>query len=76
LQKTHREVENTLLNKFAFTRATTRGVDHRWVQLALPDLPPIFTKFSHAREDIGDNLWKKIAIQLRVQAPYLNGMID
>jgi hypothetical protein len=72
----NREVEHTLLNKFAFTPATTRGIDHRWVQLALPDLPPIFTKFSHTREDIGPHLWKIIAGQLRVQSNYLNGMID
>ncbi len=76
MPRDNREVENTLLNKFAFTRATTRSVDHRWLQLALPGLPPIITKFSHTREDIGDRLWQKIAAQLRVRPHYLNGMID
>lgn len=76
MSRDNREVENTLLNKFAFTRASTRAGDHRWLQLELPELPPIVTKFSHTREDIGDSLWKKIAGQLRVQANYLTGMIN
>lgn len=75
MARDNREVEATLLRKFAFTRAN-KGVDHRWLQLALPDLPAILTKFSHTREDIGDVLWKKIANQLRVHSSYLNGMID
>ena len=76
MARDNREVEKTLLNKFAFTRAAAKGVDHRWLQLALPGLTPIFTKFSHTREDIGEVLWRKIALQLRVQSNYLNGMID
>jgi hypothetical protein len=72
----NREIENTLLNKFAFTPAPTRGKDHRWLELTLPGLPAIFTKFSHTREDIGDPLWRKIAMQLRVRPQYLTGMID
>ena len=71
----NREVEKTLLNKFAFS-AVPEKADHRWFRLKLPDLPPILTMFSHTREDIGDTLWKKIATQLRVQSNYLNGMID
>jgi hypothetical protein len=76
MARDNREVETTLLNKFAFSRASTKGVDHRWVQLVLPGLPAILTKFSHTREDIGETLWKKIAVQLRVQSHYLSGMID
>lgn len=72
----NREVEKTLLSKFAFTRAASKSVDHRWLQLALPGLPIILTKFSHTREDIGDGLWKKIASQVHVQANYLSGMVD
>ncbi len=75
MARDNREVENTLLNKFAFTRAD-KSVDHRWVRLVLPGLPAILTKFSHTREDIGERLWKKIAVQLRVQSSYLSGMID
>lgn len=75
MARDNREVENTLLGKFAFTPAD-KSVDHRWVKLVLPDLPPILTKFSHTREDIGENLLKKIATQLRVRSNYLNGMID
>ncbi|MGZ5437186.1 MAG: hypothetical protein ACXWID_18410 [Pyrinomonadaceae bacterium] len=70
----NREVENTLLNKFAFV-AAKKARDHRWLELTLPDLPAILTKFSHTREDISDALWSKIARQLRVNANYLSGMI-
>lgn len=76
MARDNREVEKTLLIKFAFTRALSRSVDHRWLRLALPGLPPVITKFSHTREDIGLNLWKKIATQLRVPSNYLNAMID
>lgn len=75
MARDNREVEATLLTKFAFSRAD-KGVDHRWLQLALPGLPPILTKFSHTKEDIGDVLWKKIASQLRVPSNYLTGMVD
>lgn len=75
MARDNREVEKTLLNKFAFTSVPEK-VDHRWLRLKLPDLPPILTMFSHTREDIGDVLWKRIAKQLRVQSRYLSGMID
>src|SRR6266508_2918691 len=75
MARDNREVENTLLNKFAF-ESTKRHSDHRWLRLALPDLPAILTKFSNTREDIGDTLWKMIARQLRVPSNYLNGMVD
>lgn len=70
----NRDVERTLLGKFAFVAAP--GTDHRWFQLKLPGLPPIITKFSHTKEDIRDPLWQKIAQQLRVRPQYLTGMID
>jgi hypothetical protein len=76
MARDNRKVENSLLNKFAFSRAANKGVDHRWLLLELPGLPPIITKFSHTREDIGTQLWQKIAAQLRVQSSYLNRMID
>lgn len=76
MARDNREVERTLLSKFAFTSATAKGVDHRWLELGLPDLPPIYTKFSHTREDIGKTLWTIIAKQLHVTANYLSGMID
>jgi hypothetical protein len=76
MPRDNREVESTLLNKFVFTPARTRGNDHRWFELTLPGLPTIATKFSHTREDIGDPLWRKIAMQLRVRPQYLTGMIS
>lgn len=72
----NRDVEDTLPNKFQFVRSATRSDNHRWLELALPGLPIIATYFSHAREDIGDRLWGKIARQLRVRKKYLNEMID
>lgn len=70
----NREVEATLQSKFAFTPSKP-GADHRWFALKLPGLPPIATKFSHAKQDIGDNLWRIIARQLWVTSSYLTGMI-
>jgi hypothetical protein len=71
----NREVEATLQSKFAFA-SFKKGGDHRWFELKLPGLPPIATKFSHAKQDIGDAIWKMIARQLRVPSNYLTGMID
>lgn len=76
MPRDNREVENILLTKFRFSRAERRGDDHRWVLLKVPDLPPILTKFSHTREDIGEQIWGLIAKQLKVRTPYLNGMVD
>jgi len=76
MPRDNREVERTLIRKFRFTRADRRADDHRWLQLKLNDLPLIFTKFSHTREDITDRIWGLIAQQLKVRAPYLNGMVD
>jgi hypothetical protein len=63
----NREVEDTLRDKFGFVDASTREDGHRWVELKLPDLPVIATKFSHTREEIRDKLWGIIAKQLRVR---------
>jgi hypothetical protein len=76
MPRDNREVENKLLNKFAFAPARTRGDDHRWLELTLPGLPAIVTRFSHTREDIGDPLWRRIAMQLRVRPQYLTGMVS
>jgi hypothetical protein len=76
MPRRNRDVEATLLNKFHFERSPTRSDDHRWLQLKLPDLPPIITHFSHGRQEIGDVLWSLIAKQLRVRKKFLNEMID
>ena len=72
----NRDVEETLLHKFQFLRSKTHSDDHRWLELKLPDLPVVTTHFSHARQEIGDTLWKLIARQLRVNKSFLNEMID
>ena len=76
MPRDNRDVERTLIRKFNFARADRRADDHRWVQLKLDDLPTIFTKFSHTREDISERIWGRIALQLKVRTPYLNGMVD
>ncbi len=76
MPRDNREVERTLINRFRFERADRKADDQRWLQLKLENLPAIFTKFSHTREDISDAIWGKIALQLKVRTPYLNGMID
>jgi hypothetical protein len=76
MPRDNREVERTLIRKFNFTRADRRADDHRWLQLKVGNLPTIFTKLSHTREDISERIWGLIAQQLKVRTPYLNGMVD
>jgi hypothetical protein len=71
-----RDIENLLQQKFGFSPAKQRSSDHRWYELRLPDLPPILTKVSHTKKEIGPVLEGKIARQLRVHKPYFEGMMD
>ena len=70
-----KEVEGKLRDKFAFNPAKGHSSDHRWFELRLPGLPPIITKVSHSRKEIGPNLEGMIARQLKVRIPYFRGMI-
>ena len=72
----NRKVEKCLLTKFQFIQASNREAGHRWIELSLPGLPVIATKFSHTHEDIRDVLWGRIARQLRVRKAYLKEMIN
>jgi|ERR1700733_940843 hypothetical protein len=74
-QRSNRDIENKLVTKFQFS-PSQRAADHRWYELTLPDLPKIATCFSHGKQSIGPDLWKRIAHQLRVRPRYLDGMID
>lgn len=76
MSRDNREIERILLTKFEFAECENRADDHRWVELKLPGIPTIRTFFSHAKQSIGDDLWKKIAAQLKVRSPYLDGMVD
>ena len=76
MSRRNRDVESSLLTKFQFSSCDSRGDDHRWVELKLEGLPAIRTCFSHAKENIGPVLWKKIAGQVRVRSQYLDEMID
>ena len=75
MPRRNRDVEDSLLTKFHFSRCDTMGDDHRWVVLKLAGLPPIHTCFSHTKETIGPVLWKKIAGQLKVRGHYLDEMV-
>ena len=70
------DLEAILQRKFGFKVAKDHSPDHRWYELRLPDLPPIRTKVSHSRGDIGSVIEGKIARQLRVRAPYFRGMVS
>ena len=76
MSRRNRDVEDSLLTKFQFSKCDALGDDHRWVELKLEGLPAIRTCFSHAKETIGPVLWKKIAGQLKVRSRYLDEMID
>lgn len=76
MPRDNRAAENTLITKFEFTECRGRADDHRWIELKLPGLPVVRTHFSHTKESIGSTLWGKIAAQLKVHSPYLDGMID
>ena len=71
-----KEVERKLRDKFAFSPAEGHSLDHRWFELQLLGLPVILTKVSHSRKEIGTNLERMIARQLRVRTRYFRGMIN
>ena len=50
--------------------------DHRWFKLEIEGLPPIRTKLSHNRKDIGDNLEGRIYKQLRVRKSFFHELMD
>src|SRR5713101_5136753 len=70
-----RDIEKALTTKFGFTPASSRSSDHRCYELTLPGLPPIHTKLSHSKADIGPNLEGKIARQMRVRKPFFDSMM-
>jgi len=71
-----REIEDLLKSKFGFSPAKSRSKDHRSYQRLLAGLPPIITKVSHSKKDIGPKLLSKIARQLRVHGPFFDGMFN
>jgi len=71
-----KEVEGKLRDKFGFSPAKGHSLDHHWFELQLSGLPPILTKVSHSRREIGPKLEGMIARQLRVRTPYFRGMVD
>jgi len=71
-----REIEDILKSKFHFVPAKAHSKDHRYYQFNLDGLPPIITKVSHNKKEIGKNLLSKIARQLRVKGPFFYEMFS
>lgn len=70
-----RDVADQLQNKFGFSEASGHGVDHRWFELNLPNLPTILTKVSHGRHEIDVRLETQMARQLHVRRPFFVEMM-
>jgi hypothetical protein len=70
-----KKLEQLLRSKFGFLPAKSRSKDHRCYELSLDGLPPIHTKVSHSKKDIGSNLLAKIARQMRVHKPFFDEMM-
>jgi hypothetical protein len=71
-----RELERLLTGKFAFRLAKSRSKDHRYYVLQLEGLPPIRTKVSHSKKQIGATLEAKIARQMRVAKRFWDLMMN
>jgi hypothetical protein len=70
-----RDFEALLQTKFGFVPAD-KAADHRWYELKLADLPPIFTKASHGKQEIRSQLENLIAKQLHVRVAFFRGMMN
>jgi hypothetical protein len=70
-----REIERLLQTKFGFAPAPHRSDDHRCFVLQLDNFPPIYTKVSHSKREIGPKLEAKIARQMRVRHPFFELMM-
>jgi hypothetical protein len=64
------KLQKLLTAKFGFVQAKSRSDDHRYFELCLVGLPPIRTKVSHSKTEIGSALEAKIARQLRVHKKF------
>jgi len=65
MARSPRDIRSLLQTKFGFSPPSTpgRSPDHHWLELRLPDLPPIRTKVSHSKKDVGKVLEGKISRQ-------------
>jgi len=70
-----REIADKLRNKFDFKADESKGDDHWYYILKIEGVPPIRTKFSHNKKEIGSKLEGMICRQLRIKKPFLDGMI-
>jgi hypothetical protein len=67
------EIEKMLLNKL---HMYFEDRDHRWFRLDLDQLPPIRTKLSSHKEDIGSEIENRICKQLRIRKILFHELMD
>ena len=71
-----RDVRKQLTAKFEFGPALGKATDHEYLQLTVPGVPKVVTKFSHGKAEIRDDILGLMARQLRVTGPQFSEMID
>lgn len=67
------EIEGMLKTKL---KMYDEDADHKWFRLDFEGLPPIRTKLSRHKKDIGDKLEGRISKQLRVRRPFFHKLMD
>lgn len=67
------EVGRMLTSKL---RMRVEETDHQWFVLEFEGLPPIRTKVSHNKKDIGDELENRIVKQLRIRKKFFHELMD
>ncbi len=71
-----RDVRGKLTRKFLFEPAKGKATDHDYLQLTVPGVARIVTKFSWGQPEIRDDILSLMAKQLRVTNPMFAGMLD
>jgi len=57
-------------------KMTEEENDHTWFRFEADGLPPIRTKISHNKKDIGPNLESRVYKQLRIRKPFFHELMD
>lgn len=64
-----------LTSKCSFIHDESRSKDHKWYILQLEGLPPIRTKLSHGKKEIGRALESQMAKQLHVSTAFFRELV-
>ena len=67
------EIERMLARKL---KMTIHNADHKWFEMKLQGLPPIRTKLSNNKKDVGPGLEGMICRQLHVKKTFFTGLMD